>query len=116
MSSRFGLLGALYAKYGETMDGSSDNRWHSDLRLALSYDIEQDLNVPLGLALTGGRTENDLNADAETGTWFWNLRFALQGRSDFSLGLEFGSSYFDSAGQSDKLQVFQTTLNMRYYY
>ena len=43
-------------------------------------------------------------------------RRALQGRTDFTIDIELGSSYFDSAGQSDKLQVFQTTLNMRYYY
>lgn len=116
INRRFGLLGTFYASYGESFDGSGDNEWHSDLRAALSYNLEQDLDLPLGLALTGGRTENDANADSDTGTWFWTSRFALQGRSDFSLGLQLASYYIDSAGQSDKLQFFDVSIDMRYYY
>jgi len=116
INRRFGLLGALIASYGESFDGSGDNTWHSDLRFALSYDVSQDLNIPLGLALAGGRSENDANADSDTGTWFWNARLALQGRSDFSIGLELSTYYFDSAGQSDKLQFTDLSIDMRYYY
>lgn len=113
---RFGLLGSLYANYGESFDGSGDNSWHSDVRLALSYDIRQDLDIPLGLALTGGRVENDVNADSEAGTWFWNLRFAIQGRTDFTIGLDFGIYYFDVDTQSDRLQASRMAIDMRYYY
>jgi hypothetical protein len=113
---RFGLLGSLQASYGESFDGRGDNNWYSDARVGLSYDIAQDLNVPLGLALTGGRNENDANADAESGTWFWNLRFAVQGRSDFSIGFEVGSSYFDSQSQGNRQQFADVAINMRYYY
>ncbi len=113
---RFGLLGSLYANYGESFDGSGDNSWYSDVRLALSYDIRQDLDIPLGLALTGGRVENDVNADSEAGTWFWALRFAIQGRTDFTLGLDFGMYYFDVANQSERLQASRFTIDMRYYY
>ena len=113
---RFGLLGSLYANYGEALDGSGDNSWYSDVRLALSYDIRQDLDIPLGLALTVGRVENDVNADSEAGTWFWDLRFAIQGRTDFTLGLDVGIYYFDVDTQSDRLQAARLTIDMRYYY
>ncbi len=116
INRRFGLLGSLYASYGESFDGSGDNSWHSDGRLALSYDMEQDLSIPLGLALTGGRSENDVNADSEAGTWFWQARLALQGRSDFSIGANFGVDYFEVASQSDRLQFTNFSIDMRYYY
>ena len=116
INRRFGLLGSLYASYGESFDGSGDNSWHSDGRLALSYDMEQDLSIPLGLALTGWRSENDVNADSEAGTWFWQARLALQGRSDFSIGANFGVDYFEVASQSDRLQFTNFSIDMRYYY
>jgi hypothetical protein len=116
MSRRFGVLGSIEANYGESRDGSGDNAWYSDFRLALSYDISQDLNIPLGLALTGARSENEVNADSEAATWFWGLRVAVQAGSDFSIGLGIGTSYFDSSGQSDALQFTQIAFDMRYFF
>jgi len=116
INRRFGLLGSLYASYGESFDGGGANRWHSDVRAALSYNMAQDLSVPLGLALAAGRNENDANADSDAGTWFWSVRISEQGHDDFTIGLQLGSYYFDSAGQSDKLQFFDLTVDMRYYY
>jgi hypothetical protein len=116
MSRRFGALGSIEANYGEARDGSGTNAWYSDFRLVLSYDISQDLNVPLGLALTGARSENEVNADSEAATWFWEFRVAAQAGSDFSLGLGIGTSYFDSAGQSDALQFTQIAFDMRYFF
>lgn len=113
---RFGLLGALTASYGESLDGQGTNSWYSDVRAAVSYDVSQDVKIPLGLAVTGGRSENDVNADTDSGTWFWTVRLALQGRSDHTIGLQLSSSYFDTSGQSESLQVFQTAIDMRYYY
>jgi hypothetical protein len=116
VNHRFGLLGTLTASYGESFDGSGDNAWYSDVRAALSYDISQDLDVPLGLALTGGRSENDLNADTDSGTWFWSARLAVQGRSDFTIGLDLGTYYFDSATQSASTQFRMIVIDMRYYF
>ena len=116
INRRFGLLGSLVASYGESFDGGGANRWHSDVRAALSYNMAQDLSVPLGLVLAAGRTENDVNADSEAGTWFWSVRISEQGNDDFTIGLQLAGYYFDSAGQSDKLQFFDFAVDMRYYY
>jgi len=116
LGRRFGLLGTVLASYGEAFDGQGQNAWQSDARLAVSYDMAQDLKIPLGLALTGGRFENDVSSNSEVGTWFWNLRFAIKGRSDFTIGLQTGMLFFESANQSDKLKIFQTAIDMRYFY
>ena len=115
INRRFGLLGAVEASYGESFDGSGDNAWYSDLRFALSYDAAQDLNTPLGLALTAGRTENDVNADTGAGTWFWNLRLAGM-REDFTIGVALQNSYFESADQDDRVQFLDIKFDMRYFY
>jgi len=116
ISRRFGLLGSLIASYGESFDGSGNNTWHSDFRGALSYDLTHDLGIPLGLALSAGRFENEVNTDLEADTWFWNLRIGVQNRSAFSVGIGFGTSYFDSPNQGSSLQFAQATFDMRYFY
>jgi hypothetical protein len=72
----------------------------------------------LGLALTGGRFENDVSGDGDAATWFWNLRLALQGRSDFTIGLEIGAAWVEPAGREgeDQVQVMEASINLRYYY
>jgi hypothetical protein len=115
INHRFGLLGSVFGRYGETFDGDGDNAWYSDLRLALSYDAREDLDLPVGFALTGGRSENDVNSGTDEGTWFWNLRLAGI-RSDFTAGVSLQSAYFDVSDQSDRLQFFEIKLDMRYYY
>jgi len=116
LDRRFGLIGSLRASYGESFDRVGDNHWLSDARLALSYDLATDLDIPLGLALTAGRFEHDANANRETGTWFWNLRLALKGRSDFTIGLQTGMSFFNLENQDSEFQLFQAGFDMRYYY
>ena len=116
INRRFGLLGSLNAGYGESFDGTGDNAWRSDVRFALSYDGAQDLNAPLGLAFAVGRTENNVNAESDTGTWFWNLRLAGIGRSDFTAGVALQGNYFDSSSQSDRVQALEIRLDMRYFY
>ena len=116
INRRFGLLGSLNLGYGESFDGSGDNDWRSEVRFALSYHGSRDLNIPLGLALTAGRTENSFNADSDTATWFWNLRLAGIGRSDFTAGVALQSAYFDSPTQSDRVQHLEVRLDMRYFY
>ena len=115
INRRFGVLGAVQASYGESFDGSGDNAWYSDVRFALSYDAAQDLNTPLGLALTAGRNENDVNADTDAGTWFWNLRLAGM-RQDFTIGVALQNSYFESADQDDRVQFLNIKFDMRYFY
>jgi len=116
INRRFGLLGSLNAGYGESFDGTGNNSWSSDVRFALSYDGAQDLNAPLGLALTVGRAENNVNAESDAATWFWNLRLADIGRSDFTAGVALQSAYFDSPNQSDRVQQLEIKLDMRYFY
>ena len=116
INRRFGLLGSLIAAYGESFDGTGDNAWRSDVRFALSYEAAQDLNIPLGLALTVGRNENNLYAESDAATWFWNLRVAGIGRSDFTAGVGLQSAYFDSPNQSDRVQQLEIRLDMRYFY
>jgi len=116
INRRFGLLGSLYASYGESFDGTGDNAWYSDIRFALSYDGAQDLDIPLGVALTVGRTENNVNASSDTPTWIWNLRLAATGQSDFTAGVSLQSAYFDSSSQDDQVQSLEVRLDMRYFY
>jgi hypothetical protein len=116
LGRRFGLLGAMKASYGEAFDSQGKNGWHTDARAALSYDAEQDLRIPVGLALTGGWAENETTGDADAQRWFWSLRIAAKGRSDFTIGLQLGMSYFESKDRDDPLKLFETGIDMRYYY
>jgi hypothetical protein len=116
ISRRFGLLGSLEAVYGESYDGTGQNAWSSDARMALSYDMEHDIKVPLGLALAGGFFENDTSGNTQEGVWFWSVRLAAQGRRDFSIGLDLTTSYFDSFYQDANVVMPQISIDMRYFY
>jgi hypothetical protein len=116
ISGRFGLLGSLLMIYGESFEGSGANRWMADGRLALSYDMEYDIKIPLGLALSGGFYENEDLGGGQSGVWFWSARLGVQGRRDFSIGLDLTTSYFDSSLQGLNTQVSQISIDMRYYY
>jgi hypothetical protein len=116
VSRRFGLLGAIEVRHGESFDGTGDNDWSSDARLAVSYDAAPDLGVPLGLALTGGRYELDTTGTAEGGIWFWSVRLAAQNRRDFTVGLDFMTQYYDSYYQGSQVNLPQISIDMRYFY
>jgi len=116
ISHRFGLLGALEARYGESFDGSGNNDWYSDVRIGFSYDSSQDLKTPLGFALTAGRSELSFSDDPESGTWFWSIRMAAIGRSDFTVGLELMGSAFDTVTQEERVQTLSFQVDIRYFY
>jgi hypothetical protein len=116
LSRRFGLLGTVIMSYAESLDGLGENGWDSDVRLAFSYDAKQDIKVPVGLALTGGRYGNNVNSDSGTGVWFWSLRLATQSRSDFTVGFEFSTSYLTSSKSDMDQTLYQFGFDMRYYY
>ena len=116
INHRFGLLGMLTASYGESFEESGGNAWFSNVRAGLSYDVSQDLGVPLGLALAGGYFENDLSSETDSGTWFWSARLAVQGRSDFTIGLDLSNYYFDNAAWDERTQFRMFTIDTRYYF
>lgn len=116
ISRRFGLLGALEFKYGEAFDGKGTNNWDTDVRLGLSYDIEQDLSVPLGLSLVGGLLQINEGTFSGSDIWFWSGRLALQTREDFSIGLDLSRYYLESQTYGNEQQVSQFSIDMRYYY
>jgi hypothetical protein len=116
VSRRFGLLGSLEAVYGESFDGKGKNAWSSDTRLALSYDLRHDIEVPLGLVLGGGFYENDTSSNTQEGVWFWSVRLAAQGRRDFTIGLDLVYSYFDSYYRDETVILPQFSIDMRYFY
>ena len=116
LSRRFGLLGAFNLNYGESFDGIGKNGWNTDARLALSYDVEQDLKIPLGLAATVGRYEVNESSNPTSMIWFWSLRFAVQSRADFTFGLDLKSSYLTSSVDDSDIQLTQMSIDMRYYF
>lgn len=116
LSRRFGLLGSIKMSYGESFDGSGDNQWDPDGRLAVSYDMEYDLRVPLGLAVTGGYLKSYEGVYTDDGIWFWSARLALQSRDDFSLGFDLTNYFMESANFGTSQQISQFTIDMRYYY
>ena len=115
LSRRFGLLGAFILDYGESFDGLGQNDWTTDARLALSYDVEQDLQVPLGVAATVGLYDVSERGDPTDGVWFWSVRLAVQSRADFTFGLDLKTSYVARVDDSD-LQLTQMSIDMRYYF
>jgi hypothetical protein len=116
ISRRFGLLGTLIMSYGESFDGFGENQWTSDSRLALSYDAAHDLNVPLGVALTGGRFERNEGYDSGTEVWFWSVRLAHQGRDDFTIGIDLQHTYGEANSDVGNLELNVISIDMRYYY
>ena len=116
LSRRFGLLGAFNLNYGESFDGFGKNGWNTDARLALSYDVEQDLKIPLGVAATAGRYEVNESSNPTSMIWFWSLRFAVQSRGDFTVGLDLKSSYLTSSVDDSNMQITQMSIDMRYYF
>jgi hypothetical protein len=116
LSRRFGLLGSILLGYAESFDDLRQNAWDSDVRAALSYDASQDIGVPLGLALTVGRFGYGVDSESESGVWFWNLRFASQSRSNFTVGIELGRSYFTSTSTGVDQTMTMFNFDMRYYY
>ncbi len=116
ISRRFGLLGSVIMSYAESFDGQRANAWDSDVRLSFSYDLERDVSVPLGLALTGGRSGNNVDTDSETGVWFWTLRVATQSRSNFTIGLDLQNAYARSSTSRSDQHMMQFTFDMRYFY
>jgi len=116
MSRRFGLLGSVILSYAESFDGLFENAWDSDVRAALSYDVGQDLKVPLGLALTAGYFGNNVDSSTESGVWFWSLRVATQSRPDFVVGFEYVSSYSQSSSSRSDESLGQLNFDLRYYY
>jgi hypothetical protein len=116
LSRRFGLLGSFVMSYGESFDGRGTNSWNADGRLALSYDAVHDLDLPLGLALAGGRFESNTGISSKNDIWFWSVRLAHQGRDDFTIGLDFQHTYGDELRNGEKIQMNVVTIDMRYYY
>ena len=116
LSNRFGLLGAIEMSYGESLDGFGTNQWYPDGRLAVSYDLEYDLRVPLGLALAGGIFDTDANTSIGETVWFWSARLGLQTAGDFSIGLELSVNYTENQEYGNSQQISQFTIDMRYYY
>lgn len=116
LSPRFGLLGTLVLSYGEPFDVQTSNSWYHDSRLGLSYDLAFDLNVPLGLALSGGHFENFEDSSIEKGIWFWSARLAIQSRDDFSIGFDLQTSYLTSSETGKEHKLGQLSIDMRYFY
>ena len=114
ISRRFGLLASGVADYGEPLDGHQSNTWQGEARFAVSYDLESDLRVPLGLAATVGYSGVDVLDTSSV--WFWRTRLALQSRDDFSIGLDFGTSYFESLERNADTQFSEFSLDTRYYF
>jgi len=116
ISRRFGLMGEVTAIYQESFDGKGINDWDSDIRTALSYDARTDLGIPIGLALSGGRYEDDDSNGEKIPIWTWSLRLGLQGREDFTLGLTFSQTYSTLGYNGSDMTLNQTSIDMRYYF
>ncbi len=116
LSRRFGLLGDLTVFYRESFDGKGENEWDSDIRAAFSYDAQSDLKIPLGLALTGGYYEDAASSGESVEVWMWSLRLGLQGRDDFTIGLNFTTTYSTLGYNGNDMTLNQTTIDMRYYF
>ena len=116
ISRRFGLMGDVTMHYRESFDGKGTNDWDSDLRAALSYDARTDLQIPIGLALAGGRYEDDNSTGEKASIWTWSLRLGLQGRDDFTIGLTFSQTYSKLGYNGSDMTLNQLAIDMRYYF
>jgi hypothetical protein len=114
IDERFALLGTGLADYGESIEDEEANEWLGDLRFAVSYNLEQDLKVPLGLAATVGYSS--VQVRDTTGIWFWRTRIAVQSREDFSIGIDFGTSYYESLQRNANTQFSELSIDTRYYF
>ena len=104
----------VLAAIGESIEDEEANEWLGDLRFAVSYNLEQDLKVPLGLAATVGYSS--VQVRDTTGIWFWRTRIAVQSREDFSIGIDFGTSYYESLQRNANTQFSELSIDTRYYF
>jgi hypothetical protein len=114
INERFGLLGTGFASYGESIDSEAGNDWNGDVRLALSYNLEPDIGVPLGVSATAGYS--GVQAFESSSVWFWRMRIAVQTREDFSIGVDLGTSYYESLQRNNNNQFTELSLDTRYYF
>ena len=82
---------------------------------ALSYDLERG---PEGTARSGPhRRDNPASPIVEgVAAWFWRTRISVQSHEDFSIGIDFGTSYYETLERSTNTQFGELSIDTRYYF
>jgi hypothetical protein len=116
-SRLFGLTMMVAPGYGESIDRFSADKIFVASAATLDFDINTVTPIPIGIA-AGYRFDTfpEGGEDITNAEHAGMLRFAYNGRPDFSLGLELSWGRIDSQNLLDPLNVAIAALDFRYFF